>query len=167
MSGPKGETPAITRELIAEQHPAIAESFRKEGQDKGFAAGAEAERARIKSVREQSMPGHEALISTLMFDGKTTGPEAAVQVLKAENAARDAALAQRRSEAPKPLPTARAADPAPAKPANDNRPLEERCKEAWDSDSALREEFSDDYATYLAYEKANANGQVRRLAKTG
>jgi hypothetical protein len=46
--------------------------------------GAESERARIQAVQEQSLPGHEALIQTLMFDGKTTGPGAAVQILAAE-----------------------------------------------------------------------------------
>ena len=51
------------------------------------AAGATAERNRILAVQEQSMPGHEKLIQTLMFDGKTTGPEAAVQVLGAHRAA--------------------------------------------------------------------------------
>ena len=46
--------------------------------------GATAERKRIQDVMAQSMKGHEELIATLAFDGKTTGPEAAVQVLAAE-----------------------------------------------------------------------------------
>lgn len=48
--------------------------------------GAAAERKRIQDVRAQTMPGHEALIETLAFDGKTTGEQAAVQVLAAEKA---------------------------------------------------------------------------------
>ncbi len=43
-----------------------------------------AERARIQAVRCQCIPGHEALIEQLAFDGKTTGPEAAAAVLAAE-----------------------------------------------------------------------------------
>lgn len=61
---------------------------RAEGHAAGVTAGAIAERDRIKAVRDTSFSGHEALIEKLMFDGKTTGPEAAVQVLKAEQSAR-------------------------------------------------------------------------------
>jgi ribosomal protein L16 Arg81 hydroxylase len=52
--------------------------------DEGFKAGAEAERKRIQSVEEQTLPGHEALIAKLKFDGHTTAQQAAVQVLAAE-----------------------------------------------------------------------------------
>ncbi len=55
-----------------------------EGTAKGKADGAEAERNRIKGVEDQLIPGHEALINELKYDGKTTGPEAAVMVLKKE-----------------------------------------------------------------------------------
>ena len=70
------------------------------------AEGAEAERARISAVREQNMPGHEALIEALAFDGKTTGPEAAVKVLAAERARISGAASSRASDAPAPVPTA-------------------------------------------------------------
>jgi hypothetical protein len=56
----------------------------EQGRTEGEASGADAERKRIQSVEAQLIPGHEALISTLKYDGKTTGPEAAVQVLDAE-----------------------------------------------------------------------------------
>ncbi len=45
--------------------------------------GARAECGRIKGVLGQTIPGHEALIEKLAFDGKTTGPEAAQKVLAA------------------------------------------------------------------------------------
>jgi hypothetical protein len=67
------------------------------------AEGAAAERARIQSVRDQAMPGHEALIETLAFDGKTSGPEAAVQVLAAEKARMGTQAAARQADAPAPL----------------------------------------------------------------
>lgn len=51
------------------------------------AAGATAERERIQAVLGQSMPGHEKLVQELAFDGRTTGPEAAVQVLAAHRKA--------------------------------------------------------------------------------
>ena len=78
------QQPEVTREFIAANHPAIAEAFREEGRKAGREEGAVAERARIQAVEEQLVPGHEALIETLKFDGKTSGPEAAVQVLKAD-----------------------------------------------------------------------------------
>ena len=82
------------------------------------AQGAEAERARIQAVREQSMPGHEKLIDALAFDGKTTGPEAAVQVLAAERAKAAAQAAVRADDAVLPVKTEAAesadADPKPA-----------------------------------------------------
>jgi hypothetical protein len=40
-------------------------------------------------------------------------------------------------------------------------PIEERCRQNWDADSATRSEFRENYEAYLAYEKAVANGQVR------
>lgn len=62
------------------------------GRAEGVTAGAAAERQRIIDVRAQLIPGHEALIEGLANDGKTTGPEAAVKVLAAEKAVRNAAL---------------------------------------------------------------------------
>jgi len=78
------------------------------------AEGGEAERARIQAVREQTMPGHEALIEALAFDGKTTGPEAAVQVLAAEKARVSGAAAARAADAPAPVPTVAASEESPA-----------------------------------------------------
>lgn len=72
------------------------------------AEGSAGERDRIKAVREQSMPGHEALIDALAADGKTTGPEAAMQVLAAERARIATAGAQHLADAGKPVQTAAA-----------------------------------------------------------
>jgi len=82
----------ITIEVLKEQAPdllagiesAAAEKARKEGLKEGLKQGAEIERKRIEEVMSQDMPGHEALIQKLAFDGTTTGPEAAVQILAAE-----------------------------------------------------------------------------------
>lgn len=67
------------------------------------AEGAVNERDRIAAVRAQSMPGHEALIEALAADGHTSGPEAAVAVVAAENAVRKAQAEARASEAPEPV----------------------------------------------------------------
>lgn len=71
---------AITMSYIENHFPQIAKAFREEGAK----AGAEAERKRIQDMEAQSMPGHEALIQGLKFDGKTTGDMAAAAILKAE-----------------------------------------------------------------------------------
>lgn len=47
-----------------------------------MAIGAEAERARIKAVLAQALPGDEELVHQLAFDGITTGLEAARLSLK-------------------------------------------------------------------------------------
>jgi signal peptide peptidase SppA len=78
-TSPQGTT-MLTAEQVAAEHPAIAAAFRAEG--------ATAERARIQSVEGQLIPGHEALIAGLKFDGQSTAGDAAQAVLAAEKQAR-------------------------------------------------------------------------------
>lgn len=52
----------------------------------GRTEGATAETARVTAVFANALPGHQALIQTLALDGKTTGPEAAAQIIAAERA---------------------------------------------------------------------------------
>jgi hypothetical protein len=66
-----------------------AEAYKRgvtEGLSQGSKAGADAERARIQAVEAQTLPGHESLITSLKYDGVTTGEQAAVKVLAAEKA---------------------------------------------------------------------------------
>jgi signal peptide peptidase SppA len=92
----KGKT--MDRETLLAAHPDLAESIRAEG--------AQAERQRIDDVAAQSMPGHESLIASLKADGKTTGAEAAMQVLAAEKQKLAGIAAQLTAEAPNPVPHA-------------------------------------------------------------
>ena len=85
---------------LAEHHAPVFAAIRQQG--------AAAERERIQAVRAQLMPGHERLIESLAFDGKTTGPEAAVAVINAERAAADKRRAALASDTPPPV----AADPS-------------------------------------------------------
>lgn len=104
---PRVETVSTTKG-VSMNAKEIAAKFIAENADAAAivrAEGAEAERARIQAVREQTMPGHEALIEALAFDGKTTGPEAAVKVLAAEKARIAGAAAARTADAPAPVPT--------------------------------------------------------------
>lgn len=62
-----------------------------------------AERQRIMAVEGQLIPGHEALINTLKFDGKSTGGDAAQAVLAAERTARGLHAKNLAEDAPDPL----------------------------------------------------------------
>lgn len=108
LDPPATETPEGTPmdiKTLAEQHPELLAQIQAEAR----AAGAQAEAARVADVRSHSMKGHEALVEKLAADGKTTGPEAAMQILAAEKAAQAAAgKAFVEDDAPKPAKTAAA-----------------------------------------------------------
>lgn len=67
------------------------------------AAAVLAERNRIMSVEGQLIPGHEALILSLKFDGKSSGGDAAQAVLAAERALRGTHARNLAADAPGPL----------------------------------------------------------------
>lgn len=90
-----GEAISMNTEEIEKEYPQAAAAFRTEG--------ATAERQRIQDVNAQSIPGHEALIAGLAFDGKTTGPEAAVQVLSAHRAETEKVAGDLEGDAPEAL----------------------------------------------------------------
>jgi signal peptide peptidase SppA len=94
------EVKVMTKEELKAQHPDIYNAVVEEGRLSGHAAGiaegiekgrkegATAETARVAAVKAQLISGHEALIETLMFDGVTTGEQAAVKILAAEKTLR-------------------------------------------------------------------------------
>lgn len=95
-------TPQQQAEAFAAEHPEAAALLRT--------AAAAAERERIQAVRGQVLAGHEKLIEQLAFDGKTTGPEAAVAVLQAERALASNRAAALAADTPSPLPAATSKD---------------------------------------------------------
>lgn len=95
----KGTT--MNPEEFAAAHPEAVAAFRAEG--------ATAERARIQAVEGQLIPGHEALINTLKFDGKSSPGDAAMAVNAAERNTRAAHAAALASDAPAALPLVPAA----------------------------------------------------------
>jgi hypothetical protein len=113
LDPPATETPEGTPmdiKTLAEQHPELLAQIQAEAR----AAGAQAEQARVASVRAQTMKGHEALIEKLATDAKTTGPEAAMAVLAAERAAVEArGKAFVEDDAPAPAKTAAAPSDKP------------------------------------------------------
>ena len=160
----------FTRENLEKEAPELLKSIQTEAQEKGhaqgiiegkadgmkegFAAGAQAERERIQEVMNQSMPGHEGLIQKLAFDGKTTGPEAAMQVLAAEKTIRKTAAENLATDAVAPV--------APATPPTSETSPEKKAvtAENFDTHKDLMEEFGS-YDVYSAYEAAMARGAVK------
>lgn len=99
-SSSSGANMPITREQLAAEAPELLNALLAEG----AATGATAERTRIQSVQSQSMAGHEALITTLMFDGKSTAGDAAQAIVAAERKSRADHAAANADDAPQPLP---------------------------------------------------------------
>lgn len=162
----KGST--MDRATLEQQHPALFAQLQTE-----FAAlGATAERTRIQAVESALIPGHEALIAALKFDGKSSGGDAALAVNQAERSIRTAQGAAANSEAPKPVastpPATIEASLAAQATAESQRvaalPVEERCKAQWDASASLRAEFSS-LGAYTALIRAEEGGKVRVLGK--
>jgi signal peptide peptidase SppA len=114
----KGST--MNKDELQAAHPELAEELRAEG--------AANERERIKAIEGQAIPGHEKLIATLKFDGKSTAGDAAMAVVAAEKSARQAHAAAAASDAPTPLPAA--APPAVAPVASGDKSRDDLHKEA-------------------------------------
>jgi signal peptide peptidase SppA len=111
---------AITRESLERDHAGLFAQLRTEFS----ATAAAAERTRIQGVLAVAMPGHQALVQSLAFDGQTTPAQAALRVVAAENASRAAAIAAHAADAP-------AAVPASAPPPDASTPNpQEQVKQA-------------------------------------
>lgn len=151
----KAEFPALVAELLAESRDSLSAEL--------IASAANAERERIQSVEAQAMPGHEALIAALKFDGKTSGAEAAIQVIRAERAALGDRAGKIMADAIQPIPSAVLGDgDGDATNSSAALSVEERCKILWDKNEKIRTEFTD-LAAFTAYERALAKGKVRIL----
>lgn len=157
----QGAAMPLTREQLAAENPELLQAV--------LAEGAAAERERIQAVEGQLIPGHESLINTLKFDGKSTAGDAALAVTAAERAQRAAHAQAQAGEAPAPVALVPRAtvepDTAAAEAALDALPLEERCKAKWEANTDnVRAEFTS-LAAFVAFEKANTAGQVKVLRK--
>jgi signal peptide peptidase SppA len=114
---PQGKT--MTPDDLQAQHPELANQLR--------ADGAKAERERIQAIEGQAIPGHEALIAKLKFDGTSTAGDAAMAVVAAEKSQRQAHAKATADDAPIPVP---AAAPPAAPAAADDKSREDLHKEA-------------------------------------
>lgn len=156
----------MNRAELAAAHPELLQSL--------IAEGAAAERTRIQAVQGALIPGHEALVQTMMFDGRTSGGDAALAINAAERQVREKQGAAAVGEAPRPAAQVAApsvqstaeAQAAAAAAAEETRlaalPVEERCKAQWEASAQIRGEFSS-LAAYTALTKADEAGRVRVL----
>jgi capsid assembly protease len=109
------------------------------------------------------MPGHDKLVNELAFDGKTTGPEAAVAVLKAEKELRGKAKQDLADDAPPPVVTPPSAD---NQPAATDLTTEAGMKAAWDKNkNGVQDEFGGDFEVFKAYCEAEKKGRFKVLNK--
>lgn len=158
-----GEDAELFEAVFQEGRASGFEAGKEAGKPEGWTEGVLHERARIKAIKAVLLPGHEGLIERLMFDGTTTGPEAAAMVIEAENGKRVLHLKALKGDAPAPVAHTVAPDREAAAAADAALPLEERCKRAWESDPKLRAEFGDRYEAYLSFSRAEAKGRVKIL----
>lgn len=153
------EEPAmgLSLEQVKTDYPDIAGALIEEGRKEG----AKAEMERIKSVRAQSLPGHEALIESMIDDGATTGEQAAIRVLNAERQLRASAITNLAMDA-ETVPNVPVTSPPPMEAqAVDDLTTEDGMMAAWNRDRELREEFSGNYEIYKAYERNKHLAKVR------
>ncbi len=145
---------AFTAENLRATHPHIAQELQAEG--------AKAERDRILGIEALAMAGHEDVVSAAKADGKTTPEQLAVRIVSAEKGRGNGylnALAVAEASNPHIEPSA-SNTPSPGPEEDKTLPADERCKAAWNRDSALRQEFTS-FDAYVAYTKAQEDGRVR------
>ena len=143
-------------DLVADGH-ALGLS---EGTEAGMAAGIAQETQRIKDVEASLIPGHEALIASLKFDGKTTGPEAAVKVIQAEKSDAGKALKDIEDDAAEVVASVSIDAGADEADAISKLPADEQAKANWDSKPAIRAEYGT-FERYEAFVKNSGNIRVK------
>ena len=106
----------LTRASFEQEHPTLFAQVRAEF----LTLGATHERERIQTVLAvgDGLPGHEKLLASLAYDGKSTAADAGLAVLASEKQTRAAAVAAHQEDAPlaaKPsAPAAEGDKPTPA-----------------------------------------------------
>ena len=150
-----GETMDIT--ILREKHPEIVAEIMQEGAQ----AGAQAERERIKACEDATLSGHEALVNSMKFDGKSTGADVALAIVGAEKRLRADHLANVINDAPAPIPHAGVPTVEPEPSEDSSLSPEDKAKAEWNASSELRAEFNGNFESFQAYNKANSSGKIK------
>lgn len=161
----------ITMEKLVAENPEIVAALRQEGRELAIADRA-TENARIQNILalKKQMPGHEAEIEAMAFDGKTSVEVAKARLFDLETATRNQAANVLRTPAapqasvPGAAPSAPLAAALPTGSVPSNETLEARCQREWDTKPELRNEF-DELKDYLAFEKGKAAGSVNLYSR--
>ncbi len=88
------------KKIVSADHEAALETAKvenydgghKAGKAEGIAAGQKSEQERVSGLRELSNAGNADQIDKFIADGKTTAPDAAIEILKAQKVTADKAL---------------------------------------------------------------------------
>jgi signal peptide peptidase SppA len=139
----------VTLEEMLQQHPEAAENLRAEGRTEGVGQ----ERARVVEILEADGPADLTLAA--VQEG-----QAPKEALKAFWASRDQLKAQALDNLKKAATAGAGQLAVETATVDPNRPIEERAQAEWDGDPKLREEFKE-FAAYLAFKKAEADGRVK------
>jgi len=151
----EGDKMEITLEMIKKEHPDIANALIEEGK--------KIELSRVKEVQDVfQLPGHEELANKLMFDGVTSGGEAAMAVINAEKAVRKVVVDNIATDAIAPVVEIMDTKlEEPIKPPAEEVPTDEvSCKKVWDDNAKIRDEFGD-FDTYKHYVMATGSGLAK------
>ena len=145
-------------------YPDLVKQIKEESHNDSYAKGRQDELDRIQAVQTQLLSGHEALIETLKFDGKTTGPEAAVAVLEAEKRDGDKAKESLVSGSIEALPPVIDA-PQDKKADYSSMSVEDKAKAMWDDNADQVQDIYPSQENFLAYLEATTAGKA--MLKTG
>lgn len=162
----KGKFPDIYSMIVEEGRVAgLAEGIEQgkidglsAGRAEGMVEGAEAERKRIKDIEAVSVKGYDDIIESMKFDGSKTAADAKDAILEAVRLTNAAELAKLTADAI--TPAAHAAPPV-VDATIDNLPIDQKAKIMWDKSPDLRNEFSDNFESCLAFMKNDAAGRVK------
>jgi hypothetical protein len=155
--------PDLFSEIANESYQKGLSEGIKTGKAEGLVSGAEAERNRIKDVENQSIAGHEAIIQEMKYDGKSTGGDAAVKILAAEQTLRITKLQSFKEDGKfvakdvtAPMTKKEEEEAADAK-----LPLEEKAQKEWDANPSVRSEFRlGGFNSFLAWLKNEKNVKI-------
>jgi len=164
---------AISVAMLQSDFPDIASELKalglEEGKNsllgEGKAAGAKAERERIESIFSLDVPGYESVLHQEMFNPEATRETTALKVLDAQKEKKVTTLKAVEADGKTIAAAAGSLEgndlntgKIPAAAADD---IEAVCREAWDADADLRDEFAGDFEAYAAFAEAEANGQIK------
>lgn len=138
---------------LGEKYPEICAEIMQIGVN----AGAEAERDRIQACEGAMLAGHEDLVNTMKFDGKSSGADVALAIVGAEKKLRAGHLSDFTENAPAPVPHG-AVPTLETETGTESLSLEDKTKAEWDASSSIRAEFGT-FGAYQAFKKVEQVSQ--------